>query len=480
MAEAAANATFAAAFAALGLHYACNTPDSDIELVIQKKFWASEDWSTQGNWSGASCWGRLLNQNYVRMNMTSTIAWSLVWAVSAALPAVYAGAGLLLADEPWSGHFQGGLGGPAATLDGPLFITAHTTQFVEPGWLYLHVPGGGSGLLPAALGNGSYVTLVPPDRSKSGFTLIVEKLAGDCLNCATNHSTAGAVLTFATAGGLAGPGSALQLWRSNETAQFWRDADLVVAADGSFSFYLAADAIATVSTVAGARKGVPSAAVPAPGAFPLPFVERFSGYAEDDLPRFFSDQQGSFAVRGGALRQVVPIDPGENRWAVEDVDPMTLIGDGGLADVIVSVSAAFPAINPANASATTYVQVCARITHYTVSEGRIACWRARAFAHVRVFERSRARSRTCACLRARALAHASCTHTWRVVLSQSLPAVTNLFLYALSLRRASRMGRRPASASSSTALAFGLRAPVPPRSPRDAWRPALTRPRRTI
>ena len=32
------------------------------------------------NWGGAGCWGRTLNQNFVRMNMTSTISWSLLWS----------------------------------------------------------------------------------------------------------------------------------------------------------------------------------------------------------------------------------------------------------------------------------------------------------------------------------------------------------------------------------------------------------------
>ena len=33
------------------------------------KFWSSEDYSTVGDWKGAGCWGRILNTNYVRMNM---------------------------------------------------------------------------------------------------------------------------------------------------------------------------------------------------------------------------------------------------------------------------------------------------------------------------------------------------------------------------------------------------------------------------
>lgn len=48
-------------------------------------------------------------------------------------------AGLMLADEPWSGHYD---------LSAPLWTGAQVTQFTAPGWRYLSVPGGGSGLLP--------------------------------------------------------------------------------------------------------------------------------------------------------------------------------------------------------------------------------------------------------------------------------------------------------------------------------------------
>ena len=59
-------------------------------------------YSTVADWDGAGCWGRELVQNYVRMNQTATIAWSLIWAVYDSLP--YYGNGLMYAMEPWTGH----------------------------------------------------------------------------------------------------------------------------------------------------------------------------------------------------------------------------------------------------------------------------------------------------------------------------------------------------------------------------------------
>ena len=362
--DAQANATYGAAFDAVGVHYACDWPNANITEGLGKAYLASEDWSSLGDWAGTGCLGRLINRNYVRMNMTATVAWALAWGANAALP--FAGAGLLLANTPWSGAFSGGV--RAGSLDGPLFAAAHTTQFVPAGggWRYLSVPGGGSGVLPPAAGNGSYVTLVPPTAGAPDFVLIIESLAGACLHCDAPATTDG-VAVFSTAGGLAGAGTSLFVWRSNASAMFWRDADITIAADGTFAVHVPADSMVTVTTVAGAQHGAPSAPPPPPSPFPLPFADSFAGGgASDASPRFFSDQQGAFALRDGALRQVVPADPGPNRWTAEDVDPLTVVGDGSLLDVEASVTASWaPPAAGAPPNATTYGQLCARIAAYT-------------------------------------------------------------------------------------------------------------------
>ena len=371
--EAVADPAFNASFYSVGRHYPCDYPGPAIEQVLHKPYWSSEDQSAANDWTGAACWARLLNQNYVLMNITATIAWSLIWSVPVGLPC--GGSGMMTAQEPWSGHYSGGdgAGGPSATpsLNGPLWTSAHTTQFVAPGWRYLHVPGGGSGFLDASMGNGSYVTLVPP-ADLSAFTLIIEKAAGTC-KCAppgvgvTSDGTA----TFSVAGGLPGAGTVLQVWRTNETAQFWRDADVVIAGDNTFSIFVPSDSIVTLSSRANASHGVPSAPIPTPGPFPIPYADDFSGYGADATPvRFFADQTGSFAVRNGSLTQVVTVDPGPNRWVNEDVDPITLLGDDSLGNLTVFVGVAFFAAPNASglgqgAFGFTYAQACARITDYS-------------------------------------------------------------------------------------------------------------------
>ena len=95
----AASTDFEAAVDGIGVHYPCNRPVPSIEATYGKKYWSSEDYSTVGDWAGAACWGRLLNQNYVRMNQTSTISWSLIWSVyQEGFP--YFGNGLMYV-HPW-------------------------------------------------------------------------------------------------------------------------------------------------------------------------------------------------------------------------------------------------------------------------------------------------------------------------------------------------------------------------------------------
>lgn len=215
-------------------------------------------------------------------------------------------------------------------------MQAHFTQFTQPGWRFLSVASGGSGYLP---GGGAYATLVPAG-SLSDVTIILESLQGDCLRC-KGGKTQGQSVTFQLTGGLPGPGTTLRVWATNSTSNFMQLAPVTVGSDGSVTVYLPPDSIMTLTTITtGAKGSFPSVPIPPSKPFPLPYTDSFSGYAEDALARYFSDQAGSFAVRGGALHQVVAADPGPNAW-VGDNDPISLIGDAGWSDITISVSAWF-------------------------------------------------------------------------------------------------------------------------------------------
>jgi galactosylceramidase len=75
---------FAAAEHIQGTHYPCarDQPPQFWEITPKQTYWANEDFSTiGGDWAGGSCWGRSLNQNFVKLNATATISWSTIWSV---------------------------------------------------------------------------------------------------------------------------------------------------------------------------------------------------------------------------------------------------------------------------------------------------------------------------------------------------------------------------------------------------------------
>lgn len=347
------NETFRNNVAGVGLHYPCqfsHLPKGMVEELqsLDKLFWSSEDYSTVGDWAGAGCWGRLLNQNYVRMNQTSTIAWSLIWSVyPTTLP--YYGNGLMYAYEPWSGHY---------TVNMPIWTSAHVTQAVEPGWEYLAV-GSGSGLLtddddddgdddddiimsigvrshaansnynsntarplsPPLSSTGSYVTMRSPDGQD--FSLIMESLQGACLRCPGNTPVSKSRnITFEImpngGSGLLPTHVPLRAWvTTSKNGGFRRDPSLDIHPPlSTFTVSLPPDAMITLTTRgtlsrAGEeeeveeekKRTVPAAAdadaavIPPSSPFPFPYTDTFDGYdTNDTLARYFADQGGSFSV----------------------------------------------------------------------------------------------------------------------------------------------------------------------------------------
>ena len=316
------NSTFANSLYAYGEHYPCKRSCPQT-VDVGMKFWASEDYSTVADWAGAGCWGRSLNQNWVLLNSTSTISWSTIWSVYP--KDSYFGNGLMYAFSPWSGHYE---------VNDAIWTSAHHTQFMSVGWKLLQ--GNSSGMLPQG---GSYVSAISPD--KSDFSLILETLQGNCLRC-SGSVTSAQTITFKLTDGLPGPGTSLKTWLTVQGNAFQPTADTVVASDGTIQVQIPADAMLTVSTITTAQHGsFPSSPIPADTPFPLPWSDSFnSGYVYDQLPRYFADQGGSFAVRNGLMQQVVGADPGPNGWT-PNRDPYTLIGDATWTDIMVTASVSY-------------------------------------------------------------------------------------------------------------------------------------------
>ena len=72
-----ANADLARSVYSLGSHYPGMSTTADARRT-GKPLWASEETSTYNNVVGAGCWARLVNQNFVRGNLSASITWNIV------------------------------------------------------------------------------------------------------------------------------------------------------------------------------------------------------------------------------------------------------------------------------------------------------------------------------------------------------------------------------------------------------------------
>ena len=323
--DAANDIDFNSSFNVIGLHYPCGDFHPEV-AEAGKKYWASEHWWDQPSWGGAASWGHLLNYNWIAMNMTATIAWSPLWSVYSNLEDQ--AAGLMLANEPWSGYWE---------ISPPIWTSAQWLQFTKPGWNFLSVPSSGSGYLPLG---GTYVSLTPP--SGVGLTLILETFGSKAGRCAQKDASGTQNITFVLLNSpLPGPGATLHVWQTNQTDYFIQLDDITVSADSSFSISIAPFSMITITTVSGGKKGAPSSPIPPSTPFPLPYNDDFTDYEYDTLAKFFSDQFGSFAVRNGTLVQVAPLNPGKLAWS-GDTDPFSLLGDVNWKNIKVTSKVLIP------------------------------------------------------------------------------------------------------------------------------------------
>ena len=226
------------------------------------------------NWTAALGVAKVLNQGYVTANQTSTLIWTPLYSWYSFI--CYAGKGLIVANEPWSGHYEV----PAAA-----WMVAHTTQFAQPGWAFLASEGA-----CALLGDGvgSVVSYASPDSAD--VSVVIETAQSNATNTLR--------LQFQFAAGGPAPPRSLRAWRTNATHVFVPQPPVALDASGGVTLTLPPGEVWTLTTLAGAgRKGTDALAPPpAPAPFVLPYSDDFESYAEDALPRFTSDMHGCFTA----------------------------------------------------------------------------------------------------------------------------------------------------------------------------------------
>ncbi|CAL1533497.1 unnamed protein product [Lymnaea stagnalis] len=346
---------------ALGCHYP-GTGAWDFAISLKKPLWAAEDYSTFNDNVGAGCWARILNQNYVNGYMTAflivynldrTIAWDLIASYYEDLP--YTRDGLMTAMQPWSGHY---------VVEGPIWITAHTTQFVDLGWTYLN-HGSGVGFLSKG---GSYVSLVDP--AGEHLTIIIEKMSHDHSECIRpslpwfNVEPEEVTLTL---NGSFAHITEMNVWYSklgfgNEenTTVFFKKLDNIKFVNGQAKLSLQLDEVYTLTTLKKGQKGsYPDP--PPPKPFPLPYKDDFESYSLYQEPFNLAQQSGSFEIvkvgQNQVVRQMVLTMP--IYWCGADTSNKSVnyIGERSWKDLFIEVDYDFP-----EANATLGVFVAARLT----------------------------------------------------------------------------------------------------------------------
>ncbi len=295
-----ADASFLSAVDVVGAHYPedyASTPEAQ-NLTRDHTYvplWDSEDAYLVHPGSQAGNMAKMLNRAYIVGKMTKLVHCTIVTAFPAF---INDREGFITTASPWSGHYD---------VLPSLWGTAHTTQFVQPGWQYID---SASELLRDADGKviGSYISLKAPDNSD--YSVIIE----------TADATADRTLNFQVANGLSA--GAVHVWHSNIKAgtYFVHEPD-IIPNGGAYSITLQPASIYSLTTTTGQQKGNAGAPPPDSG-FPFPFLNDFENEAVNKAPKYFVDEEGSFEVANCSERS--------GKCMVQMVDQPPIAWGGGL------------------------------------------------------------------------------------------------------------------------------------------------------
>lgn len=276
---------------------------------LGKPIWNTEDHVYRKGYDCLISLVQCFNNNYIHNGVTKIVNWYDIAGIYPMEP-YPEDPPVVLAYEPWSGHFQ---------VRQALWGYAHYGQFTQVGWEYLN--GGCMDLS----GGGSLVTLKSP---KDDYSVIIE----------TKGAKAPQTLHFTLAGNLSDKN--LCVWRSDVKEQFIRLDDIKVTGN-TFTLTIDPDAVYSLSTTTGQQKG--SYESPASKPFPFPYCETFEEYKDPKkygyLPRYTADIIGAFEIadrpdgKGKCMQQMVSTPA--ISWA-PDWNYYSIIGDSAWTNYDVS------------------------------------------------------------------------------------------------------------------------------------------------
>ncbi len=234
-----------------------------------KPIWNSEDHVYLPGFDCLITIVKCFNQNYIVSGATKVINWYDIGATYPLEP-YSKEPPMLLAQEPWSGHYD---------VREALWGYAHYGQFTRVGWRYiddgcLNLPGGGSMVTMRDPKTGDYSIITETKGAKKTQTVKVKIAYG----LSTDK---------------------LCVWYSDASQQFVRLKD-ITPKGGSFSITLKPDAVYSISTTTGQQKGSFDN-IPASKPFPIPYEDDFEQYKNPSewgyLPHYLADLIGSFEIR---------------------------------------------------------------------------------------------------------------------------------------------------------------------------------------
>ena len=293
--------------------YEGDTASQQVQEMAQKldkPIWNTEDHIYKKGFDCLISIVECFNRNFIQSGATKIVNWYDIAGVYPIEPYSEDPAALL-AQSPWSGHYQ---------VREALWGYAHYGQFSKVGWQYLN---GGSVNLK---GGGTLVTLKSPAKD---YSIIIE----------TKNAKAPQQIRFQISEGLSL--KQLCVWRSNEKEQFVQQAG-IKPTKGVFTLTVEPNSVYSLSTTKGQQKGS-FANIPDSKPFPFPYYETFEQYSSPKawghLPRYTADIVDAFEIterpdkKGKCLRQVVP--EGTISWA-PDWRPYSILGDAQWKDYEVS------------------------------------------------------------------------------------------------------------------------------------------------
>jgi hypothetical protein len=236
---AASDPAFKAALGAIGVHDTCGHPTNGFKCFstptarhLGLPIWETELGSLKGD-SAAADLARAINNGYIQADVSAFIEWPMTSAMSPGL--IYSNRGYIAASQPQSGYFF---------TNRIAWVTAQTTQFVQPGWEHVI---GASGTLGQS---GTYVAYESPDETN--WSLVAE----DAGNQKYSHDVRPERITATITGGLSTGNISVwstNLW-SSKTANWFVHEQNVPVTNGTFSYTIQPGYLVTFTSTTGQSK----------------------------------------------------------------------------------------------------------------------------------------------------------------------------------------------------------------------------------